>query len=130
MSGPAEAMGLGPEDAEALVHGVRLFNERRFYESHDVLEEVWRPLRGPGRSFLQGLIQVAVAFHHLEQGNLRGASSVMERAVSRLAPYAPRAFGFEVAAHLEELQRWLDSLAAGHPAGDPPRWCWDRLTDP
>jgi predicted metal-dependent hydrolase len=120
---PAEALGLAPGEGEAFARGVRLFNERRFYESHDVLEELWRPLRGPGRSFLQGLIQVAVALHHLEQGNRRGAQSVLERARRRLAPYAPAAFGFDVAGYLDELAAFWD---APGPGGPPP---W-RFTPP
>jgi predicted metal-dependent hydrolase len=119
----AEALGLGPEEAETFARGVHLFNERRFYESHDVLEEVWRPLRGPGRSFLQGLIQVAVALHHLEQGNRRGAQSVMERARARLTPYAPAAFGFDVAAYLEELRAFWDAPGAQ----GPPPWRFPKV---
>jgi predicted metal-dependent hydrolase len=119
----AAALGLDEEGQEAFARGVQLFNERRFYEAHDVLEEAWRPLRGPGRSFLQGLIQVAVAFHHLEQGNLAGARSVLQRAEGRLAPYAPAAFGLDVAAHLRELHDWQERIEAGTAAGgEPPLW--------
>ena len=110
-----DALDLAPEEAEAFARGVRLFNERRYYESHDVLEEVWRPLRGPGRSFLQGLIQVAVALHHLEQGNRRGADSVLERARGRLTPYAPAAFGFDVAGYLAELAAFWEAPGAAAP---------------
>ena len=100
-----------------------LFNERRFFESHDVLEDVWRGLRGPARGFVQGLIQVAVAFHHLERGNRPGAVSVFTRALSRLEPCAPHAYGFDVAAHVAEITAWRELASSGASLErEPPRW--------
>jgi hypothetical protein len=50
-----------PEYLEAL----RLFNDGFFWEAHEVLERIWAPLpRGDvEKTFYQGLILVAVAFH-------------------------------------------------------------------
>ena len=41
--------------------GIRHFNEREFYDAHEVWEDVWRESSGLGKKFLQGLIQAAVA---------------------------------------------------------------------
>jgi len=43
--------------------GIALFNRERFFECHEVLEEAWLKASGEQRTFLQGLIQVAVAFY-------------------------------------------------------------------
>ena len=44
------------------------FNRQLYYEAHDVLEELWLPLRGrPEARFYQGLIQVAGGFVHLQK---------------------------------------------------------------
>ncbi|MEO6183762.1 MAG: DUF309 domain-containing protein, partial [Verrucomicrobiota bacterium] len=44
-----------------------LFNAQLFYESHDVLEELWLPIRKEaGGDFYKGLIQLAGAFVHLQ----------------------------------------------------------------
>ena len=102
---------------------MQLFNERRFFEAHDVLEDVWQGLRGPARSFVQGLIQVAVGFHHLERGNPPGAASVFARALARLRPYAPRAWGFDVARHVGEIEQWHAYASGTREApGAPPVW--------
>ena len=46
----------------------RCFNAQIYYEAHDVLEEVWLPIRGqPQAKFYQGLIQMAGAFVHLQK---------------------------------------------------------------
>jgi predicted metal-dependent hydrolase len=67
--------------------GLDLFNRGLFFDAHEVLEDVWRPLPGnrPLRRHLQGMVQLAVAFHHQSTGNHAGASSVLERALRNLA---------------------------------------------
>ncbi len=41
------------------LRGVRQFNERRFFESHETWEQLWISQSGPSREFCQGLIQAA-----------------------------------------------------------------------
>jgi predicted metal-dependent hydrolase len=66
--------------------GLALFNSGRFFDAHEALEDVWReaPRHSRLRRHLQGLVQLAVAFHHQSRGNLVGAQSVLERAVRNL----------------------------------------------
>src|SRR5580765_5353569 len=67
--------------------GLALFNSGRFFDAHEVLEDVWReaPRHSRLRRHLQGLVQLAVAFHHQSTGNLEGARSVLERALGNLS---------------------------------------------
>jgi predicted metal-dependent hydrolase len=69
-----------------LNRGVSLFNRAHFFDAHEVLEDVWRPLPRdrPLRRHLQGMVQLAVAFHHQSKGNHVGARSVLERALRNL----------------------------------------------
>ena len=62
-----------------------LWNERLFFEVHEVLEAVWKTATGAERQALQGVIQIAVAFHHLAHGNRRGARSLLTEGRGRLA---------------------------------------------
>jgi uncharacterized protein len=66
--------------------GLDLFNRAHFFDAHEVLEDVWReaPLHTPSRRHLQGMVQLAVAFHHHSKGNHVGARSVLERAMRNL----------------------------------------------
>jgi hypothetical protein len=86
-------MGKRSNSMKALSHhdrhfngGVELFNQARFFDSHEALEDVWRevPRDLPARKHLQGMVQLAVAFHHQSTGNLVGARSVLERALRNL----------------------------------------------
>jgi len=65
--------------------GVRLFNARRFYECHDVWEEIWMELGGDERTFYQGLIQIAVGLYKVETGNHSGARSLLRKGIDKLA---------------------------------------------
>jgi len=93
--------------------GIQLFNQRHFFDAHETWEDVWRESKGPEKKFLQGLIQVAVAFHHHSTGNLVGARSLMERARKNLVEYPAEFEGIGVALLCASLVQWRDSLAAG-----------------
>jgi len=74
--------------------GLDLFNRAHFFDAHEALEDVWRALDrdGPGdrpsprnlRQHVQGMVQLAVAFHHESTGNHEGARSVLDRALRNL----------------------------------------------
>jgi predicted metal-dependent hydrolase len=116
---------LSPEEEAAFRRGVAEFNDGLFFECHDTLEELWTGLRGPSRDFFQGLIQVAVAFHHLSNLNAGGASSMMERALGRFRAYPGRYFGFDLDAQRAELRAWRERLASAgweQAPADRPRW--------
>ena len=117
---------LEDEERHAFAKGVDEFNRGYFFECHDTLEEMWTGLRGPSRDFFQGLIQVSVAFYHIDNGNQAGAQSMLQRALKRFARYPDRYFGFDLGAHRAELQGWLARIAAGvlepPPLGAVPKW--------
>ena len=67
--------------------GVALFNAGNFFEAHEALEDAWRasPQGSSLRRHLQGLTQLAVAFHHQSCKNVTGARSVLDRALRNLS---------------------------------------------
>jgi predicted metal-dependent hydrolase len=69
--------------------GLRLFNQQSFFECHEVLEDLWRPERGPRRLFLQAVIHFAVAFYHVQRHNLPGAERQLGKGLKKLAGYLP-----------------------------------------
>lgn len=113
---------LDDEESVLFTRGVEQFNHGLYFECHDTLEEMWSGLRGPSRDFFQGLIQVSVAFYHLEAGNAAGALSMLSRALARFAPYPALYFGFDLGAHRAELEAWRARIEAGEAAPPFPRW--------
>ncbi len=101
---------LDPEAMSGLRKGAEEFNSGRFFECHDTLEDVWRGVRGPARDFLQGLIQVAVGFYHLGNGNLRGAESQLEKGLGKLLGYGDDYLGMELLNLRRDVEHWLDKV--------------------
>lgn len=91
------------------------WNERQYYEAHDVLEQVWLTKDSPDDDFFKGLIQAAGAFVHLQKNfehpqhpkhgrRLRPAVRLFELAEKNLASFAPLHHGVDVTAFLELLK--------------------------
>jgi len=64
--------------------GIRLFNEGRFFECHEVWEEAWKRSVGAEKLYYQGMIQAAVAILHVRRGNIEGARRLYAKARSKL----------------------------------------------
>lgn len=71
---------------EALRQGVEYFNQQRFWESHEILEQVWNVSTGPERDVVQGLILTAAAFVHYQKGEDDIGLSILARAWNKLGP--------------------------------------------
>jgi predicted metal-dependent hydrolase len=93
--------------------GIALFNQSRFFEAHEALEDVWRAAPESEKKFWQGLIQAAVGFHHYSVGNRIGAQSLLARADRNLRAYPIRFRGIQLQPLLESLAEWQEALALG-----------------
>src|SRR5712691_10900796 len=57
----------GDRERETLREGMDLLNQERFWEAHEVLEEIWHPATGVERDIIQGLILTAAAIVHYQK---------------------------------------------------------------
>ena len=71
-----------------LAEGVALFNEQKFWRAHEAWERDWLVATGEEKRFLQGLIQLAAAYHHAGRGTNRGGIRLFDAALEKLAHYA------------------------------------------
>ena len=65
---------------ELVRKGIHEFNERQFFEQHETLETAWRAELGPARQLYQGILQVGVAYLHIQRRNYTGARKMFQRA--------------------------------------------------
>lgn len=93
-----------------------LFNTGLFFEVHELLEPCWMRAERPVKTFLQGLIQIAAGLHHEQNGNRRGAVALVGEGCGKLRPFAPSAFGVELAEFLVEMSKLSRALAAAETA--------------
>lgn len=64
--------------------GMDLFNAGKFFEAHEVWEELWRTASIEDRDYLQGLIQAAGHYVLLGKQNWSGAERLGEKALAKL----------------------------------------------
>jgi len=96
----------GPGDPHYLGY-LECFNQRLYFEAHEVLEHLWLPQRrGPDGPFLKGLIQLAGAFVHLQKRRVLPAAALLRMAEENLKSYAPVHHLLDVTAILALIQQW------------------------
>ena len=93
--------------------GIEAFNTLHFFEAHEHWEEVWLRTPLPEKLYLQGLIQIAAAFHHRSQSNLDGAKSLLRAGLIKLEPCPATQFGIDVQSLREAARGWLIALDEG-----------------
>lgn len=105
-------------NSTGLAHGIDLFNRAHFFDAHEVLEDVWRPsTRGCSRRrHLQGLVQLAVAFHHQSRDNFVGSRSVLDRACRNLVGAEESFPEIDFIRLRADLTAWQRHLAGRHLA--------------
>jgi predicted metal-dependent hydrolase len=101
---------------EEFFQGIEQFNRGEFYACHDTLEALWMESGEPLKTFYQGILQVAVAYYHLGNSNIRGAMILLGEGSRRLYSYQPDYEGVDVSLLLEEslnLLQYLQGMSTG-----------------
>src|SRR5487761_2684321 len=93
--------------------GLEAFNSAHFYEAHEHWEEVWLATPNPEKMFLQGLIQVAAAFHHHSRANVPGTRNLLQAGLLKLDCFPGVQGGLEIEALREAVRGWLAALDTG-----------------
>jgi len=106
--------------SDAFLRGARLFDRGAFFGAHEAWEDHWREEMDPSaRLLLQGLIQVAAAFHKLiVMKSAASASRLLDRGLAKLdacpGALAPR----DLAPFRAALRLCAQAIAEGR--FDPP----------
>lgn len=81
---------------------IKLFDQQRYYEAHDLLEEIWRELVGAEKQYMQGFVQICAALHLIKEERYEGAKTVFERAKKNLQGYQMEIFNIDLMKVLED----------------------------
>jgi Domain of unknown function (DUF309) len=101
------------------------WNEQRYYEAHDVLEQLWLKSDSDDADFFKGLIQAAGAFVHLQKNfehpshpkhsrRLKPAVKLFQLAEVNLTRYAPSRHAFNVEAFLNLLRAEREKITGSN----------------
>ncbi len=97
------------------VHGLDLFNHGEYFEAHEALELAWRAEKTDIRILYQGILQIAVTYLHIQNGNHKGALILAGRAAEKLKKWPAHCRGINVDAlrkNLALVQAELERLPA------------------
>jgi predicted metal-dependent hydrolase len=98
------------EFQKVLERGIAQFNDESFFETHETWEKIWLSAAEPQRTYLQGMIQIAAAFHHYKQGNRAGARSLLAAGLKKLEEAPDDLFRINLAKLRQTAKRWLAAL--------------------
>jgi hypothetical protein len=104
--------------AVALDDAATLFDAGLYFEVHELLEPQWRQATAADRTALQGLIQIAVGFQHLANGNVAGARSLLGEGTARTLGRSLG--GLDLDCFARGVRRGLVAIGA-----DPTTFDWD-----
>lgn len=97
--------------------GIEQFNQGRFFEAHETWEELWLASPEPEKTFLQGMIQIAAAFHHYGRGNTQGTQSLLRAGLSRLERFTALHNQVELESLRASARAWMERLGEGRDPG-------------
>jgi predicted metal-dependent hydrolase len=90
--------------------GLEAFNSGRFFDAHEHWEEVWLETLDPEKMFLQGLIQVAAAFHHYTRENRQGTRNLLQAGLTKIDRFPHFHRGLALEPLRMAVRQWLAAL--------------------
>lgn len=94
---------------ESLILAKKLFNEEKYWITHEVLEGVWKKAYGDEKDLLNGLILVAAALVHYQKNEKDIALSIMRRALKKLTAANEKYFGIDVVSIKSQVSEMVKS---------------------
>src|SRR4051794_37825663 len=95
--------------------GIQLFNEKEFFQAHEVWEDAWHMAYGLKHSFYQGLIQCSVALEHYRRSNPRGVLSLYQTYRLKFKDIPDTFMGLDVREFLSEMEKILHPVITANP---------------
>jgi len=98
---------------EKFQRGIAHFNAAEFFEAHEVWEEIWLEEAEPEKTFLQGIIQIAAAFHHYCRENADGTETLLAAGIVKLARFPAHHRGLAIDELRSAAKQWARSIGKG-----------------
>lgn len=99
-----------------LIQGMNLFNQREYFECHEIIEQAWNEEKKPVRIMYQGILQIGVACYHVQKKNWRGAMKLLERGLPKTKRFAPTCMGINITKLVSDAEAIRQELIRLGPA--------------
>lgn len=94
---------------QALRRARELFNDEKYWGTHEVLEPVWKEARSEEKDVLNGIILIAAAFVHDEKNESSTCLAILRRAMNKLIQANGLYFGFDLDEIKKRVLQMIDS---------------------
>jgi 3-hydroxyisobutyrate dehydrogenase len=101
---------------ERFIEGIKLFQEGKFFEAHEVLEELWReiPNENKYRNFIKALIQISAGYYkYIIQKNKDGAIKIFNNTKNYLLEYQDEKTIFNVKELVRNIEFLIELIKEG-----------------
>jgi predicted metal-dependent hydrolase len=96
-----------------LREGIRLFNDGRFFDCHELLEGFYQETEEVNKAFLEGLIELAAAFRlFCDFGEVKGPVRMIYQALIRLENFQPVFLQIRVKDLFKAAEAWAKAAEA------------------
>lgn len=110
----------------------KLWDEEKFYEAHEVLEDIWRLFHKEdklSRNCYQGLIRLAIAYYHYKCGKKDSALRVLKKVQAQLKE-CPKNFRYiNIDYMLSFVNSSIECLEKEEDIKDFPKFCLNYKPD-
>ena len=88
--------------------GLIFFESGRYFEAHEIWEDLWRVSEGSMKLFYQGMIQAAVGLHHRDRNNRIGTAGQLRKSIRNLSKVPSGMHAVDTADLVRQLQNIVD----------------------
>jgi uncharacterized protein len=97
------------EKDKAINHAMQLFNDEKYWQAHEALENVWKNASGVEKDILNGIILVAAAFVHDEKDEPDVCLSILQRARKKLGGASGTYHGMDINRIADRISEIINS---------------------
>lgn len=90
--------------------GLKLLNNRAFYQAHEFFETAWRETNDNSREFYRALLHLSGGFYRLTQDRPEAAKNFFTHAIRWMRQFPNPYFGFDTKALLDHMQNLIAAI--------------------
>jgi len=98
--------------SDKALQGIELFNKGAYFDAHEYLEEAWFKDTSMGRELYRAILQIAVAYMHIEKHNFDGAVKMFWRVRQWIEPLPSTCRGVDVETLRTDSREAYNTLVA------------------
>ena len=97
-------------ESDEFLEGAKMFNERYYWEAHEIWDRLRQDHEGDTRTFTEGLTQMACAYHFLQRKKYQNVVYLLEKAANILKSFEQQACDYPLARLIESMNTTREAI--------------------